>query len=315
MPLVSISDAQRAPLPFARLARAPSTTACRATSTPSTRSPTATSPSSAAFRRRRASTVRSSIARRRGCRSRSRPRSTADQEYFEQRDRAAAGRHRWSSSSARSATREERVPGRALALLFPIDWPEPFGLVMIEAIACGTPGHRLPPRLGARGDRRRGDRLHRRSLRRGGGCARRPVPHGPRGSAAPSSNRVHGASAWPTTTWRCTGSCSEALRGRPGASGVTPEVDQYYILAELARPPRRRPGCSSTATPSRSSTARATSCTAGLGEQGLYHQGTRFLSRSSCGSNGRRPLLLSSTVRDGNALLTVDLTNPDLVDG
>ena len=29
--------------------------------------------------------------------------------------------------------------GNASALLFPIDWPEPFGLVMIEAIACGTP--------------------------------------------------------------------------------------------------------------------------------------------------------------------------------
>ena len=29
--------------------------------------------------------------------------------------------------------------GNALALLFPIDWPEPFGLVMIEALACGTP--------------------------------------------------------------------------------------------------------------------------------------------------------------------------------
>lgn len=29
--------------------------------------------------------------------------------------------------------------GRATALLFPIDWPEPFGLVMIEALACGTP--------------------------------------------------------------------------------------------------------------------------------------------------------------------------------
>src|SRR5262249_13355175 len=29
--------------------------------------------------------------------------------------------------------------GNARALLFPIDWPEPFGLVMIEAIACGTP--------------------------------------------------------------------------------------------------------------------------------------------------------------------------------
>lgn len=29
--------------------------------------------------------------------------------------------------------------GNALALLFTIDWPEPFGLVMIEAMACGTP--------------------------------------------------------------------------------------------------------------------------------------------------------------------------------
>ena len=32
-----------------------------------------------------------------------------------------------------------RFLGDALALLFPIDWPEPFGLVMIEAMACGTP--------------------------------------------------------------------------------------------------------------------------------------------------------------------------------
>lgn len=29
--------------------------------------------------------------------------------------------------------------GRAAALVFPIDWPEPFGVVMIEAMACGTP--------------------------------------------------------------------------------------------------------------------------------------------------------------------------------
>src|SRR6266487_3869059 len=29
--------------------------------------------------------------------------------------------------------------GNAYALLFPIDWPEPFGLVMIEAMVCGTP--------------------------------------------------------------------------------------------------------------------------------------------------------------------------------
>jgi glycosyltransferase involved in cell wall biosynthesis len=32
-----------------------------------------------------------------------------------------------------------RFLGEASALLFPIDWPEPFGMVMIEAMACGTP--------------------------------------------------------------------------------------------------------------------------------------------------------------------------------
>jgi glycosyltransferase involved in cell wall biosynthesis len=34
---------------------------------------------------------------------------------------------------------KDRFLGNARALLFPIDWPEPFGLVMIEAMACGTP--------------------------------------------------------------------------------------------------------------------------------------------------------------------------------
>src|SRR5262249_20897533 len=32
-----------------------------------------------------------------------------------------------------------RFLGRALALLFPIDWEEPFGLAVIESMACGTP--------------------------------------------------------------------------------------------------------------------------------------------------------------------------------
>lgn len=32
-----------------------------------------------------------------------------------------------------------RFLGEAAALLFPVDWPEPFGLVMVEAMACGTP--------------------------------------------------------------------------------------------------------------------------------------------------------------------------------
>ncbi|RAI43636.1 glycosyltransferase family 4 protein [Rhodoplanes roseus] len=36
-------------------------------------------------------------------------------------------------------TEKTRFLGDALAMLFPIDWPEPFGLAMIEAMACGTP--------------------------------------------------------------------------------------------------------------------------------------------------------------------------------
>jgi glycogen debranching enzyme len=50
----------------------------------------------------------------------------------------------------------------------------------------------------------------------------------------------------------------------------------------------------------------------GLGEQGLYHEGTRFLSRLEVRLEGQRPLLLSSTLREDNVLLTVDLTNPDV---
>jgi glycogen debranching enzyme len=50
----------------------------------------------------------------------------------------------------------------------------------------------------------------------------------------------------------------------------------------------------------------------GIGEQGLYHEGTRFLSRLLLSLDNLRPLLLSSTVKQDNALLTVDLTNPDI---
>jgi glycosyltransferase involved in cell wall biosynthesis len=38
-----------------------------------------------------------------------------------------------------SESEKSQFLGGAIALLFPISWPEPFGLVMIEAMACGTP--------------------------------------------------------------------------------------------------------------------------------------------------------------------------------
>ena len=49
------------------------------------------------------------------------------------------------------------------------------------------------------------------------------------------------------------------------------------------------------------------------GDQGLYHAGTRFLSRFELLLGRRRPLLLSSTISDDNTILAVDLTNPDVV--
>lgn len=47
-------------------------------------------------------------------------------------------------------------------------------------------------------------------------------------------------------------------------------------------------------------------------EQGLYDEGTRFLSRLELSLGNDRPVLLSSTVRADNALFAVDLTNPDV---
>jgi glycogen debranching enzyme len=49
----------------------------------------------------------------------------------------------------------------------------------------------------------------------------------------------------------------------------------------------------------------------GQGAQGLYHQGTRFLSKMELLINGERPIILSSGLKEENEMLTVDLSNPD----
>jgi glycogen debranching enzyme len=51
----------------------------------------------------------------------------------------------------------------------------------------------------------------------------------------------------------------------------------------------------------------------GLNEEGLYHEGTRFLSCLTLELEGGRPFLLGSTVRDENDQLSVNLTNPTLL--
>ena len=50
----------------------------------------------------------------------------------------------------------------------------------------------------------------------------------------------------------------------------------------------------------------------GLAEEGLYHRGTRYLSRLFVRLAGHRPLLLSSAVHRDNTLIAINLTNPDI---
>jgi glycogen debranching enzyme len=51
---------------------------------------------------------------------------------------------------------------------------------------------------------------------------------------------------------------------------------------------------------------------AGMHEEGIYHEGTRFISGWTLRLGSDRPLILSSNVKRDNALLTVDLTNLDI---
>ena len=63
----------------------------------------------------------------------------ADTGYFKDKlEPQIDGEHIQLIGEVNDAAKEKFLAGVA-ALLFPIDWPEPFGLVMIEALACGTP--------------------------------------------------------------------------------------------------------------------------------------------------------------------------------
>jgi glycogen debranching enzyme len=53
----------------------------------------------------------------------------------------------------------------------------------------------------------------------------------------------------------------------------------------------------------------------GLGEEGIFFEGTRFLSELALYLGNQRPLLLSSNVREDNSVFTADLTNVDITRG
>jgi glycosyltransferase involved in cell wall biosynthesis len=66
-----------------------------------------------------------------------------DRDYFERRIKPLLDHPLIEFIDEIGASEKQEFLGNAAALLFPIEWPEPFGIVMIEAMACGTPviGH------------------------------------------------------------------------------------------------------------------------------------------------------------------------------
>jgi glycosyltransferase involved in cell wall biosynthesis len=63
----------------------------------------------------------------------------ADREYFKTRIEPLLSQSHVEFIGEITESQKAEFLGNAQALLFPVDWPEPFGLVMIEAMSCGTP--------------------------------------------------------------------------------------------------------------------------------------------------------------------------------
>jgi glycosyltransferase involved in cell wall biosynthesis len=148
MPLVSISDSQREPLPAARWVA----TVYNAVDTEClTFNPRGgdylawlgrLSPEKGldrAIRIARLADLPLKVEARLPLQDRSDPSVRADWDYYEGVVKPLLGEGHVELVGEVSDAEKSEFLGNALALLNPIDWPEPFGLVMAEALACGTP--------------------------------------------------------------------------------------------------------------------------------------------------------------------------------
>ena len=169
--------------------------------------------------------------------------------------------------------------GRACAMIFPIRWPEPFGLVMVEAMACGTPvvttNWGAAPELvddGVTGFRRDGDDdlVESRSAR--------PATSSPADCRARVEELLLGRRRWCAATRRV---YEQAIESPPLSPGDSSEPDFHYgrsvitmaAVAPLAASPpgRYAPRSRSTTSTSRSTTARSCAASRLAVEPGSLH--------------------------------------------
>ncbi|VVO25703.1 glycogen debranching N-terminal domain-containing protein [Pseudomonas fluorescens] len=195
--------------------------------------------------------------------------------------------------------------GNARALIFPIDWPEPFGLVMIEAMACGTPVIAFCQ-----------------------GSVPEVIDEGVSGyivdnvadavTAIKRLGELDRAKVRATFEKRFTveqmaGNYLDLYRQLAVSHGNGQKTTAFEIPASASLQelrPRTLKHNDTFGVFDPSGDVLAT----GNSPQGIFHRDTRHLSGLYLTLNGVRPLLLSSTLRDDNTILTCDLTNPDLFD-
>ena len=238
---------------------------------------------------------------------------------------------------------EEKVDflGKARALLFPIDWPEPFGLVMIEAMSAGTPviawRNGSTPEVishgisGALVDSieeavtavHAVEKMNRHDVRRmfeARFTAKRMADDyvKPSNASSPRHN-----CAWPQNSRRRVGlrrfakspSTELAMLQSPLTArkefDASEQPSEHYIEAQtsLVEKPLRtlKSGDSFAVMSSYGDMGGARNS-----PEGLFFRDTRYLSKFELTIEGARPLMLSSVIQDDNAVLVVDLANPDI---
>ena len=255
----------------------------------------------------------------------------ADQEYFEKQIKPLLDDPNIDFIGEIGDEHKADFLGNALACLAPIDWPEPFGLNMIEAMACGTPTiafrHGSVPEI--IDDEVSGiivenveqavEAVERAKSMSRAACRNVFEQRFTARRMAHDYLKLYEHMIEQTVAIRKKGygrlTWIEEEPGDGGCRVILEDVvqieNQFYVLAtsSLADDRTRVLKYGETfAVFNRLGDIESI----GLGEQGLYHKGTRHLSRLALRMGEKVPQLLRSTIQDDNAFLTLDMMNTDV---